>query len=394
MTLLWLVIISLLIAASAVLLLRTYVLTKRLKEEKLRNSDLNARAGTLESQQNRSQQILRHLDEGILVTDAGLAPKHANRAAREIFGWGQGPLPEELPSREMGPAIVRLLEDPGHAEEVLAYPYPRPSHLRLRAARIGNSEVVIFLSNVTEERRTARIRKEFVAHASHELKSPVASLQALAEAIGDALPEDQDAALRFLERMGSEAERLGKLLSDLLDLSRLEEATTVPSDHVDLTAVIMGEVRNARPLAVDKYMGLHTQVQDGLVVAGDAAQLGLMLRNLLLNAVAYTPRGGTVEVRAWAGDKEIMLEVADNGIGIPRDAQERVFERFYRVDSGRSRAEGGTGLGLAIVKHVVELHRGRIRLRSEPGKGTTFTVCLPSREESHRAERVSKALEE
>lgn len=325
----------------------------------------------------RDKEAAAHLSEGLLLLGPELQPASANRAARRLLGWGEGALPQELPPSELAATIRRSLGNGRSGEEVIRIWYPERKEISVTCAPLDGAGAVVALRDVTEERSAHRIRRELVTHASHELKSPVASLQALAETVRDVAGEDPEAARRFSEKLVTESSRLGQLISDLLDLSRIEEATSVPSDHVDISTLARSAARAERPQAVDKHMGLREEIQPDVWTTGDERQLELMLRNLLHNAVMYTPRGGTVRLSVESDGEQVRVQVADNGIGIPKDAQDRVFERFYRVDKGRSRGQGGTGLGLAIVKHVVELHDGGVTLDSEPGRGSTFTIRLP-----------------
>ena len=221
------------------------------------------------------------------------------------------------------------------------------------------------------------VRKRFVSDASHELKSPVAAIQALAEAVESALPDDPSAAARFARRLVTESERLGRLVADLLDLSRLEEEPISPRVPIDLSATLSDELTTCRLEADSKLIRIVTEVAPGLWVSGDEQQLRLLIRNLLDNALRYSPDGSRIDVILQRDSDHLSLTVVDQGIGIPAEAQPKIFERFYRVDRARSRASGGTGLGLAIVKHAAETHGGTVTVDSEVGTGSAFTVRLP-----------------
>jgi two-component system, OmpR family, sensor histidine kinase SenX3 len=244
--------------------------------------------------------------------------------------------------------------------------------------------MVLVARDVTAERLLDRIRRDFVANASHELKTPVASIQALAETLTDAAGEDPDTARRFLGRLEQEANRLSRLVNDLLDLSRLEGG---PADGgtVDLRAVVADEADRLRPRAEAAGLRLVTESPEAVRVTGSRSDLGLLVHNLVDNAIRYSPDGGEVRVvvRVHAGQAE--LRVADTGIGIAGRDQDRIFERFYRADPARSRATGGTGLGLSIVRHVVESHGGTVSVRSVLGAGSTFIVRLPVTTPSSRS---------
>lgn len=345
---------------------------------------LTADVASLESERHRAADIIDRMAEGVIVLDDSLRPVLANHSARVLLGLHRVGLPARLPSEDILAVARRAFHEDDGGDQTVSIWFPQRRTLRVRATALDGRAVTVFLQDVTEELRTQQIRREFVAHASHELKSPVASLRALAEAVGEAVAGgDQDAARRFATRLGSEADRLGKLVRDLLDLSRLEDPAQPPHEEIELGAVVRREVAALHEVADEKGIELEGDVAPGVWVWGDDQRLGLMLRNLLDNALRYTPSGGAVRVTVAREAEHAVISVRDTGIGIPRDAQERIFERFYRVDRARSRDRGGTGLGLAIVKHAVEFHGGDIDLESELGAGSTFTVHLPAVEPEH-----------
>ena len=333
------------------------------------------------------EDILEQMSEGVVVLDSELRPTFLNLAARTMLGLQATGLPERLTSQDVDLLAQRVKTDKAQIEEVVALWYPTRSSIKVRVAPLPTGGILVLLQDVTDEALAQRVRREFVSHASHELKSPVAGLQTLAEAVSRALEDDPVSAARFAERMTSEAARLGRLVSDLLDLSRLEDADRVPDEKIDLSDVARRELGLMEPSAAAKGMSLVDRIAAGVWVQGDDEQLGLMVRNLLENAIRYTPDGGTVSVEVTNGDVTALVRVHDTGIGIPREAQGRVFERFYRVDRARSRDRGGTGLGLAIVKHVAELHGGQVLVESELGEGSIFTVSLPSLDSPHMPAR-------
>ncbi|HVL63558.1 MAG TPA: ATP-binding protein [Actinomycetota bacterium] len=372
-----LLLIASLVAALALLALRL-LLGGRSRPSS--NAETPARrVGEPERRDRMSMEIVDRMAEGVLVLDEDLRPQMANRAARNLLGLAQVGLPDRLPFEDVRDLARRAIRSEEGAEGDVSMWFPRRRTLHVRASALADgSGVVVVIGDVTEAQRTQDMRREFVSHASHELKSPIASLHALADAVRAAVRDDPTRAEAMAARLSSEAERLGRLVTDLLDLSRLEEATAPPEQDVDLAAVARREVEGLAGTAEDKGIQVETAIAEGVSVRGDDQQLGLMLRNLLDNAIRYTPQGGTIRLDLAHSEGEAVLRVADTGVGIPRDAQERIFERFYRVDRARSRERGGTGLGLAIVKHAVELHRGRITLDSELGRGSTFTVHLPA----------------
>ncbi|HZJ51488.1 MAG TPA: ATP-binding protein [Actinomycetota bacterium] len=333
---------------------------------------------TLEREQRRSGEILERMDEGVLVLDEALVPIKATAAARALLHLGQGRLPARVPSEEVLSVARRALSSQGPTEQTISL-WPAQSTLRIRALPLEDpAGVAVLFQDVTEELRTMRIRRQFVANASHELKSPVASLQALGEAIGEAARDDPETAIKFAAKLTSETERLSRLIADLLDLSKLEDPINLAARDTNLTAVGRRQLAEIHAAAQAKDLSIVERLESAVLVRGDEQQLGLMLRNLLDNAVKYTPDGGAVSVEIFCDGSDAVARVSDTGIGIPLNAQSRVFERFYRVDKDRSRSSGGTGLGLSIVKHVVELHGGYLGLESQLGEGSTFTVRLPA----------------
>jgi two-component system sensor histidine kinase SenX3 len=233
------------------------------------------------------------------------------------------------------------------------------------------------VSDVTEARRLETVRRDFVANASHELKTPAASIQAAAETIGTAALDDPEVVPRFAAQLEREAVRLSRIVSDLLDLSRLETGSAL-DEEVALDAVVRDEAERFEGQAAEAGVELGVESATVPRVRGSARDLALMVRNLVDNAIRYTRPGGRVDVRLAPEDGQVVLTVTDTGIGIPGRELSRVFERFYRVDRARSRETGGTGLGLSIVRHVAENHGGTVGVRSELGRGSTFEVRLPA----------------
>jgi signal transduction histidine kinase len=232
-----------------------------------------------------------------------------------------------------------------------------------------------------ELRRVNKIRRDFVANVSHELKTPATSLRLLAESLEETIDEDPVQARFFAAQLKRETERLSQLITDLLDLARLESEERVENPvPVDVRSTLMSVLARMRSAARKKNITLQWKRfgrATQYTVRGDETQLTSMFMNLVDNAVKYTPPGGRVEVTGGFEGSEVVIRVSDTGIGIPKGKLPRIFERFYRVDKARSKETGGTGLGLSIVKHVAENHGGRVAVESTPGEGSTFTVYLP-----------------
>jgi two-component system, OmpR family, phosphate regulon sensor histidine kinase PhoR len=345
---------------------------------------LRDRLEELTEERDRAGQIVDALDDGVLLLDGAGRLLVANPAARSWFGLPDDLRPGLPAQRVLGvPQVSALAEQAAEARAPvvgnLTVVFPEARTLAMRAFplvdRGPTGRIVVTLTDITQRRRLEVLRRDFVANASHELKTPVAAVRALAETLLTALPDDPEAGRQFAERIAREAERLDVLARDLLDLSRVERGTldVEPVDLVGLAKEVLGGYED---LATERRVRLRSELQQ-VSMRGDRAQLGLLLSNLLDNALRHTPAKGTVCVRLDAAESRALLQVADTGEGIPARELPRVFERFYRVDKARARQTGGTGLGLAIVRHVAEAHGGTVRVDSELGQGSTFTVALP-----------------
>jgi two-component system, OmpR family, sensor histidine kinase SenX3 len=246
------------------------------------------------------------------------------------------------------------------------------------APLVDSGYVALLLDDVTEGRRLEAVRRDFVANVSHELKTPVGALTLLAEAVQDAA-DDPEAIRRFAGRMQHEGTRLGRLVAELIELSRLQGADPLPSPAVvDVDEIVAEAVDRTRLAAESAGIAVVSGGQSRLRVRGNEGQLVTALVNLVDNAIAYSPAGTRVAVGTRRRDGYVEISVSDQGIGVAERDLERVFERFYRSDPARSRATGGTGLGLAIVKHIATNHGGGVSVWSVEGSGSTFTLRLPA----------------
>ncbi len=248
-----------------------------------------------------------------------------------------------------------------------------------RVAPLGDSHVLLLVDDRSQALRVEETRRDFVANVSHELKTPVGGLALLAEAVLEA-HDDPEAVARFARRMQVESTRLTRLVQEIVDLSRIQVADTLSDpDRIDLLGVAKEAVDISRLSAETKKIALVVAHDSGRhEVWGEHDLLTTAISNLVGNAIAYSENGTRVTVKVATGGGLVTVAVTDQGQGIPLSDQERIFERFYRVDGARSRATGGTGLGLAIVKHVCANHGGEVTVWSEPGHGSTFTMRLPA----------------
>ncbi|TXK19340.1 cell wall metabolism sensor histidine kinase WalK [Homoserinibacter sp. GY 40078] len=253
-------------------------------------------------------------------------------------------------------------------------------HLLVRAAPLGSRYVLLLADDRTEAYRLEDVRRDFVANISHELKTPIGAIGLLAEALESAADEP-DEVQRFARRLTVEAERLRSLTHEIIELSRLQAADALEhAERVKVDSIVAQAVDANRVSAESHRITIVAQADSTAVVWGDESMLVTAVHNLIANAIQYSPDGTRVGVGVMHRDGAIEIAVTDQGVGIPESERDRVFERFFRVDSARSRQTGGTGLGLSIVKHVVQNHGGDVRVWSQQGRGSTFTIRLPEAE--------------
>lgn len=361
---------------------------------------------SLSGERNRSSAILRSMVEGVAVVDARERVVFSNRAFSEILSLDASviegrPLIEVIRNSELLGLIRRALNGEEGLRTDIAMGIVQLRSFSVTAtpvqaldsasanrtsANVANapqpegqpSGAVVVLHDVTELRRLERVRQDFVANVSHEFKTPLTAIQGFAETLLSGALEDPRNNRRFLEIIRDHAARLASLTDDLLKLARIEagklEVEFVP---VNILELVEQCAETALLKASRKHIVFETDVPSGLpAIRGDASLLHEVLQNLLDNAIQYTPEAGRIRVSVAVNGREAVIAVSDTGIGIPLADQERIFERFYRVDAARSREAGGTGLGLSIAKHIVEAHGGRLWVESEIGHGSRFSFSI------------------
>ena len=350
----------------------------------------------LSGERNRSSAILRSMVEGVAVVDGQERMVFCNRAFSEIFNVdpssGEGhALIEVVRNSELLSLIRKALRGEEGLQSEIAMGIAQIQYFSVSATPVRAIEpgpagsvgkitgAVVVLHDVTELRRLERVRQDFVANVSHEFKTPLTAIQGFTETLLGGALDDPKNNVRFLHIIRNHAMRLARLTDDLLKLARIEAGKMeVEFFSVGLMELIEGCAETALMKASKKQITLDIEIPSGLpAVRGDAELLKDVLQNLLDNAIQYTPAGGRIHVTASASAKDATVTVSDTGIGIPLADQERIFERFYRVDAARSREAGGTGLGLSIAKHIMEAHGGRLRVESEVGKGSKFSFSIP-----------------
>lgn len=276
--------------------------------------------------------------------------------------------------------VVRKVRRDGQIREtelLMARPGVPSRYVTARVAPLGSRLVLALVEDRTREKRVEEVRRDFVANVSHELKTPVGAIRLLSDAMQDAA-DDPEAVRRFADRMFTESERLGKLVQQIIELSRLQADDPLDAPvAVHLDDVIATAVDTSRMDAENKNIQVMVGGTSDLQVFGNEQQVLAAVSNLVSNAVSYSENDSTVLVTTRVDEGSVDISVVDQGIGIPAEELDRIFERFYRVDPARHRSTGGTGLGLSIVKHVAATHGGEVRVWSAEGQGSTFTLTLP-----------------
>lgn len=329
---------------------------------------------------DKSRKLIEGLTEAAIIV-RGASVVMSNASARNLLGVGI----EGVDVRQVlpHPALIERLVRGGLTgpEEIEAAGFGGSRrHWLARIAPLGDGAILVRLIDRSEARAAEQMRVDFVANASHELRTPLATLIGYTETLREHTGElDGETQGRFLAIVHEEARRMQRVVEDLISLSRIEaEKFTTPTEAVDLEQLIEVAVESAKRMADERGSALLCKVDPGLPpVAADRVQILQVLDNLITNALRYGEPGTPVEVSASLEDEMVHLRVADQGEGIAPEHIKRLTERFYRVDTSRSRSLGGTGLGLSIVKHIVERHRGRLTIESDVGKGTTVHVLLP-----------------
>jgi two-component system phosphate regulon sensor histidine kinase PhoR len=330
--------------------------------------------------------IMGALPEAVLAIGSDDRILETNAAAQALFPALRvgAPLARNLRSPDILDAIerVRLTGEPARATWLERVPVERHFDVNVAPVRLDVGPVlIVYFREISESRRLERMRVDFVANASHELRTPLSSLLGFIETLQGPARNDGVARTRFLEIMREQAQRMARLVDDLLSLSRIEQHLHLrPQSPVDVTMVLRHIVDTLQPLADDNRVELELEIAAPVVVSGDRDELLRVVENLIENAIKYGASEGAdkrVTIGATVHEGDGIITVQDFGPGIAQEHLPRLTERFYRVDAGQSRAKGGTGLGLAIVKHIVARHRGRMTVDSKKGMGACFRVILP-----------------
>jgi two-component system, OmpR family, phosphate regulon sensor histidine kinase PhoR len=352
--------------------------------------NLQERMRTTARQKHEQDAVFASMSEGVMAVDIEQRVMHVNNAAAQLLGLH----PESMRGRSIhevvrNVALHRLINDTLAGDDVVEVDITldRDGEKFLQAhgaslrdesgQRIG---AVIVLGDVTRLRRLENVRRDFVGNVSHELRTPITSIKGFVDTLRDGAADDPDTRKRFLDILARQVSRVEAILDDLLELSRLEhdvDSKDIETAQCDLAEVIKEAVEVCSDRAGRKNIRLVLSCPQGLTVKLNAPLFEQAIINLIDNAVKYSEEGSVVDIAGGSNEVEMFVAVKDHGCGIEKQHLPRLFERFYRVDKGRSRQLGGTGLGLAIVKHIVTIHRGTVLVESTPGKGSTFTIRIP-----------------
>lgn len=308
---------------------------------------------------------------GVVIVDLKLGRKLRNNAAAAMTGVRYVDILVDQAVDEMLETIVTSKS----SERILEAVAGTTRFFKIRGQAIDQQKAIVTVEDITEKSRIDTVQTDFVANLSHELKTPIGAVAALADSLNG--ETETEVVWRLAERIVTESHRMSRIVDDLLDLSRVEFGGTEEWSDVDLGSVLVEAVGTNQHAAKRQGLGLSLTGSAELLVRGDRSQLVSVISNLVDNAIKYSEAGGVVLVEGMIQGDEVVVTVTDHGIGIAERDQKRIFERFYRVDKARSRATGGTGLGLSIVRHIVLEHGGSIDVRSEEGIGSTFMVRLP-----------------
>ncbi|MCO6430580.1 MAG: PAS domain-containing protein [Deltaproteobacteria bacterium] len=354
-------------------------------------SSLEREIARLKSEKSARDDLLSHLREGVVAVNMDLIVTSINRSA--------GKLLDILPEQASGMSVPELfrdirlqrfaeraLQEESSIEEEITVYQERELHIHaystiLRDTAGQKYAVLIVLNDATHLKRLENIRRDFVANVSHELKTPITTIKGFTETLLEGAMHNKEELNRFLTIISRHAERLNQIIEDLLTLARMEQSEDrgeIEKDTVPLIAIVMAAKQSCEHKAADKKTAIDIECQENVMVDANVSLLEQAIVNLIDNAIKYTPENSIIKVQGRESEKGVQVDVLDQGPGIEKAHLERIFERFYRVDTARSRQHGGTGLGLAIVKHIAISHGGYVSADSTPGRGSRFTIFIPS----------------
>ena len=344
---------------------------RRMAQQNARIADQMA---SLTAQRHELDTVLGGMKEGFVILDEKRHVLTMNNAARAMFCITNDPVGQPMIAVSRDEALLRLLD--GQGTECAMQLNGMTIHLS--RSHVEGGGTALLMQDVTAAQAAEASRRQFSANVSHELRTPLTTISGYAELLSSGMLQKPEDATEFGRKILAESRRLLTLIEDIIRLSRLDEGVRGEVTPVDLTALIQHCVQKLTPAAQNAQVSISASGNDPVLISGDHALLEEMLTNLLENGIKYNHAGGYVRVRAEMADGRAVVTVADNGVGIAPEDQQRVFERFYRVDKSRSKQTGGTGLGLSIVKHGAQVHHAQIAMQSALGEGTTITLTFPA----------------
>ncbi|MBS4219387.1 PAS domain-containing protein [Bacillus sp. FJAT-49711] len=355
-------------------------------------SSLKNQMDKLHENEQRLTGVLANMMSGVLLVNIDGRILLANRAMGQMLGEDPRTFTnkhhtEVGRSKELSHLIEQCFKTGKELRKEAHFYYPKErtvdAHLAPYIRENGEvSGIIAVLHDVTDIRRLEKMRSDFVANVSHELKTPVTSLKGFAETLLDGAMEDEELCRNFLTIIYNESDRLHRLIKDILYLSSIEHhRIPLEIEPVNVTDAVLSTANTIKKEAVKKNLHITLPENKEIWIEGEKDRIQQIVLNLLSNAIAYTPDGGEISVKIIEVENKVKLLISDTGIGIAQKELPRIFERFYRVEKARSRSSGGTGLGLAIVKHLVDSHHGTIEVESVEGEGTTFIISLPKKQE-------------
>jgi len=344
----------------------------------------------ISSEKSKLNAIIKHMEDGLVAIDGKGQIIHYNPSFLSMLNLREKDLTDKSYDKiiddyskdlEYGAILQKSISN--SSENIIFENNKKrilkasPALFRDEAGRISGA-IVVF-QDITESQRLEDMRREFVANVSHELKTPITTIKSYSETLLCGALEDKELSKNFVEVIENEADRMSSLVKDLLQLSHMDyEKVVWEMHHLDLREIVTDSVRKLEVHFQNKNQRLNMQISDEAVpIYADRGKIQQVIINLLTNAIKYTPENGNIRISAQVVDKNAIFEVQDSGIGIPKEDIKRIFERFYRVDKGRSRTQGGTGLGLSIAHNIIKQHKGSIKVSSELEKGSVFTVYFP-----------------
>jgi two-component system phosphate regulon sensor histidine kinase PhoR len=353
-------------------------------------SQLDEKIKTIVEQKNEQEAVLESMVEGVIAVDNDGKILNLNQTAAKLFHIDVAKsvgkhIYEIINFKDLVNLIKRILKEKNPGEQEIILEENQTLYLQVNGAVLKNAQekvigAVIVLNNVTRLRRLEKVRRDFVANVSHEIRTPLTTIKGFAETLLDSASKDPKNVRGFLKIISRQSDRLNAIIEDLLILARLEqedERVQIEFNRISLNKVLKSAMKVCAPAADKKDIEFILDAENNLSPRINPDLLEQAIVNLVDNAIKYSAKQGQVKIKANLDNSDVVVSVTDSGRGIPDKHLPRIFERFYRVDKARSREQGGTGLGLSIVKHITQVHGGRVKVRSEIGKGSTFSIYIP-----------------